>query len=140
MFGKFKKMISLFVAAAVIAGALIPVYGENAGGNTDILQGGNSVAEEEGWVTFNPSKTSEWESTIEGDNYISNEIHQLMQNVAFKATFRPTASFFAELMRAAWCLRRPIRLRTTWTCRLRRSRRSGRSNPDAPADRRCRRC
>ena len=34
-------------------------------------------------------------------NYISNEIYQLMQNVAFKATFRPTASFFAEFMRAA---------------------------------------
>lgn len=34
-------------------------------------------------------------------NYISNEIYQLMQNVSFKATFRPTASFFAEFMRAA---------------------------------------
>ena len=34
-------------------------------------------------------------------NYISNEIYQLMQNIAFKASFRPTASFFAEFMRAA---------------------------------------
>lgn len=34
-------------------------------------------------------------------HYISNEIYQMMQNVAFKATFRPTASFFAEFMRAA---------------------------------------
>ncbi|MBE6449141.1 MAG: hypothetical protein E7013_00365 [Alphaproteobacteria bacterium] len=34
-------------------------------------------------------------------NYISNEIYQLMQNVAFKASFRPTASFFADFMRAA---------------------------------------
>ena len=73
MFGKFKKMISLFVAATVIAGLLLPVYGENTGGNTDILQGGNSVAEEEDWVTFDPSKTSEWESTLEGDNYIISQ-------------------------------------------------------------------
>ena len=34
-------------------------------------------------------------------NYISNEIYQLMQNVAFRSTFRPTASVFAEFMRAA---------------------------------------
>ena len=34
-------------------------------------------------------------------NYISNEIYTIMQNVAFRSTFRPTASFFAEFMRAA---------------------------------------
>jgi len=34
-------------------------------------------------------------------NYISNEIYQIMQNVAFHSTFRPTASVFAEFMRAA---------------------------------------
>ncbi len=34
-------------------------------------------------------------------NYISNEIYTIMQNIAFRATFRPTASFFAEFMRSA---------------------------------------
>ena len=47
MFGKLRKMVAILVATALVAGSLLPVYGENAAGSTR----GNEAGETAGYET-----------------------------------------------------------------------------------------
>ncbi|MCR5735542.1 MAG: leucine-rich repeat domain-containing protein, partial [Lachnospiraceae bacterium] len=69
----FRKAICILLTAAVTAGSLFTVYADEPADSIDILQADNGTSEEEGWATFDPSKTSEWVSEIRGNTYV---IHQ----------------------------------------------------------------
>ncbi|MBR2187190.1 MAG: hypothetical protein IJ857_07605, partial [Lachnospiraceae bacterium] len=49
MFGKLRKMVAILVATALVAGSLLPVYGENAAGSTRENEAGETAGYETGY-------------------------------------------------------------------------------------------